>query len=153
MKELVKNRWFYGRLFYFISKKKWELWLYTRIEFLIFLEPWLWILRTLVKWHAPILSVSGKALGLRALSKEGCPWRLIEFGLDFTRRKDLSEIQWRNRGGVHYKIRNALPSPHEKICFIRLPPYTLQNFWQVIAYGRTAWVQALPWFEICARVR
>jgi len=46
----------------------------------------------------------------------------------------LPKIQWRNRGGReggHYEKRNALLLD-EKICFIKLPPHTLEDLWQVI---------------------
>jgi hypothetical protein len=54
----------------------------------------------------------------------------------FTQRKDLPDIQWRKRGetGGGGIMKNEMPSLllDEKICFIRLPPDTWQNFWQVI---------------------
>ncbi len=52
-----------------------------------------------------------------------------------TQLKALPEIQWRNRGKTGGGImKNKMPSLllDEKICFIRLLPDTLQNFWQVI---------------------
>jgi hypothetical protein len=54
----------------------------------------------------------------------------------FTRCNYLPGILWRNpeetgRGAIMKKEMASLLLD-EKICFIRLPPHTLQNFWQVI---------------------
>jgi hypothetical protein len=46
-------------------------------------------------------------------------------------KNEIPSQNWRKRGkqgGGHYEKRN------EKICFIRLPPDTLQNLWQVITF-------------------
>jgi hypothetical protein len=37
-------------------------------------------------------------------------------------------------GGI---TKNKMPSLDEKICFIRLPPDTLQNVWQVVTLEKT----------------
>jgi len=78
----------------------------------------------------PTFLVKGKALGRGQYQNKGA-WG----------DKTCQKLKWRNQGeigGGYYEKRNALPAPlDEKIYFIRLPPDTLQNFWQVIT--RVVW--------------